>query len=206
VRDGFLVRLEDDRSMRVIGGSRRGFPLVAPAGLGTRPTRDRVRESLFDILASVEGESVLDLYSGSGSFGIEALSRGARHACFVERGREALDALTRNLEKTSFREPSTVLRTDVLRLQPPHGAGEPFDLAFADPPFALLRTPEGWGKLGDVLARLDAAGAIAASPRVVVESEAVFARSDALGPFRLVDRRVYGRSAISFFAREAASK
>ncbi|MBI1850391.1 MAG: 16S rRNA (guanine(966)-N(2))-methyltransferase RsmD [Planctomycetes bacterium] len=189
--------------MRVIGGSRRGFPLVAPEGRSTRPTLDRVRESLFNILASVEDASVLDLYSGSGSFGIEALSRGARHVCFVERDRNALRALEQNLEKTRFVSCATILRTDVLGLREATGCGEPFDLVFADPPFALLRTTDGWQKLGATMTQLDTTGAIGGNPRVVVESEAAFALASAFGPFVLADRRVYGRAAISFFARGA---
>ena len=162
-----------------------------------------MRESLFNILSSVEDASVLDLYSGSGSFGIESLSRGARHACFVERDRNALKALEQNLEKTRFVASATILRSDVLRLRESTNCGEPFDLVFADPPFALLRTLDGWQALGGTMTQLDTAGAIVGDPRVVVESEAAFALADVFGPFALADRRVYGRAAISFFARGA---
>jgi 16S rRNA (guanine(966)-N(2))-methyltransferase RsmD len=121
--------------MRVIAGVARGVPLVAPRDRGTRPITDRVKETLFAILADrVPGAHVLDLYAGSGAIGIEALSRGAARATFVERARPALAALHTNLERTGLGSLARVEAADVERfLRDP--AGGPWELLFLDPPY-----------------------------------------------------------------------
>ncbi len=122
--------------MRVIAGSARGVALIAPRDRATRPISDRVKETLFGILGErVLDAIVLDLYAGSGAIGIEALSRGAAHCTFVERGRPALAALTGNLQRTRLDAAATVRSGDVLRVlgaEPDHRYG----LAFLDPPYA----------------------------------------------------------------------
>ena len=121
--------------MRVIAGSARGVPLVAPRGRGTRPITDRVKETLFAILGErVPDARVLDLYAGSGAVGIEALSRGATSADFVEHSRQALDALRRNLAKSRLEADARVHATDVDRFLAAPDAG-PWDLAVLDPPY-----------------------------------------------------------------------
>jgi 16S rRNA (guanine966-N2)-methyltransferase len=130
--------------MRVVSGSARGRKLVAPAGLNTRPTSDRAREAIFSILASldaIEGATVADLFAGSGAMGIEALSRGAAHATFVERDRDALAAIEANLASTGLAGAATVVRGDALAFR-----GE-CDLAFIDPPYGF----DGWAALLDGL-------------------------------------------------------
>ena len=125
--------------MRVIGGTDRGRRLAAPKGLTTRPTAERVREALFDILGStVTGMRVLDLFAGSGAVGIEALSRGAARAVFVERDREALCALRANLAALGVsRERARVVAGDALAALATLAHREaPFDLVFVDPPYA----------------------------------------------------------------------
>jgi 16S rRNA (guanine966-N2)-methyltransferase len=120
--------------LRVIAGAQRGRRLVTPAGEATRPTSDRAREALFDLLGGVpEGARVLDLFAGSGALGIEALSRGARHAVFVERARPALRALRENLGALGLASRATVLAADALA--DPAAAEGPFDLVLADPPW-----------------------------------------------------------------------
>jgi 16S rRNA (guanine(966)-N(2))-methyltransferase RsmD len=121
--------------MRVIAGSARGVPLVAPRDRGTRPITDRVKETLFAILGErVPDARVLDLYAGSGAIGIEALSRGAASTDFVEHGRAALDALRANLAKTRLEADARVHPTDVDQfLAAPDGG--PWDLAILDPPY-----------------------------------------------------------------------
>jgi len=123
--------------MRVIAGVARGQPLAAPRDPRTRPITDRVKETLFGILGErVPGARVLDLYAGSGAIGIEALSRGAAHATFVEQARPALAALRANLERVRLSELATVAPLDVERFL--EGAvGEPWDLVFLDPPYEL---------------------------------------------------------------------
>lgn len=123
--------------MRVIAGVARGHPLVAPRDRGTRPITDRVKETLFGILgARVLDARVLDLYAGSGAIGIEALSRGAAHATFVEHARPALVALRGNLGRTHLAELADVAESDVERfLALP--ADEAWNLVFLDPPYEL---------------------------------------------------------------------
>lgn len=121
--------------MRVIAGTARGVPLTAPRGSGTRPITDRVKETLFAILgARVVDAAFLDLYAGSGAIGIEALSRGAAHATFVERGREAVVALRTNLARTRLAARARVEAADVERFLA-GGGGGPWDLVALDPPY-----------------------------------------------------------------------
>ncbi|MDE3111488.1 MAG: RsmD family RNA methyltransferase [Chloroflexota bacterium] len=122
--------------MRVVAGEAKGRALVAPPASVTRAATERIRESLFAVLEPLlAGARVLDLYAGAGTLGIEALSRGAEHATFVERDRGALSALRRNLASTGFAGRSTVVARDVGAFLGGAPAG-PFDLVFCDPPFA----------------------------------------------------------------------
>lgn len=124
--------------MRVIAGTLGGRLLVAPKGQATRPTSDRVREALFSVLGDVSGLSILDLYAGTGALGIEALSRGAARVVFVENARPALEALRRNISALGLHPSTVVLSTPVLRAVRSLSAHQPFDLVFADPPYADL--------------------------------------------------------------------
>jgi len=122
--------------MRVIAGEAKGRTLVVPRGGATRSATDRIRETLFAIVeAELEGARVLDLFAGAGTLGIEALSRGAAHATFVERGAEAIKALRRNLATTSFDARSEVVAANVIAYLD-SGPRGPFDVVFCDPPFA----------------------------------------------------------------------
>lgn len=121
--------------MRVIAGSARGVPLTAPGDRGTRPITDRVKETLFAILGErVPDARVLDLYAGSGAVGIEALSRGAASADFVEHGRAAVNALRANLSRTRLEADARVHAVDVERFLATADGG-PWDLAILDPPY-----------------------------------------------------------------------
>jgi len=147
--------------MRVVAGTARRRRLVAPPGDATRPTSDRVREATFNSLGSlgaVEGARVLDLFAGSGAMGIEALSRGAAHATFVDDDRRAIDAIRANLATTGFEAAATVVRGDALRYVADHPGA--FDLVVADPPYAFDRWPE-------LFAVLDAPVVVAESDRAL---------------------------------------
>ncbi len=124
--------------MRVIAGEYRGRRLKVPPGVRTRPTADRVRESLFSILGDIAGLRVLDLFAGSGALGIEALSRGAASAVFVERDRAAAALVQANLDALGLADRGRVVRLDVLRWLE---AGSPVDVAFADPPYSFASWP-----------------------------------------------------------------
>lgn len=125
--------------MRVIAGTARRLLLKTPAGNETRPTTDRIKETLFNMLApELPGCRFLDLFSGSGGIGIEALSRGADSCVFVERNKAALACIRSNLETTGFTERATVLATDVAyALRQLAVKKQPFDVIFMDPPYGM---------------------------------------------------------------------
>ncbi|HEY8316662.1 MAG TPA: 16S rRNA (guanine(966)-N(2))-methyltransferase RsmD [Gaiellaceae bacterium] len=127
--------------MRIIAGSHKGHTIHAPKGRDTRPTSDRVRENVFNILGPVDGAAVLDLYAGSGAMGLEALSRGASKAVFVERDGDAARTIERNLDK--LRLAGTVIRKDaVSALAAEAGSGRKYDLVLVDPPYDVYADME----------------------------------------------------------------
>ncbi len=123
--------------MRVIAGEARRAKLIAPKGFETRPTSDKTKETLFNVLAPYIGydTAFLDLFSGSGAIGIEALSRGAKKAVFVEKGREAISCIEVNIKTCRFEEHSRVIKRDALSALNILNGNEKFDIIFMDPPF-----------------------------------------------------------------------
>jgi 16S rRNA (guanine966-N2)-methyltransferase len=177
--------------VRIVGGSLGGRVLRAPGGAATRPTSEKVREAVFNILGSVEGDHVLDLFAGSGALGIEALSRGAVHATFVEAARPALAVIRGNLRELGIEDRATLVPGDAVVSATRHEANAPWRLVFVDPPYrsdlavrAVLALPE---------ARL-AAGAV-----VVIEHDRHNTPPDALGSLLRTDQRRYGDTLVSFF-------
>ena len=178
--------------MRIIAGSRKGHTIQAPQGLETRPTSDRVRENVFNIVAPwVEGARVLDLYAGSGAMGLEALSRGAQVAVFVEADPDAVRAIERNLDKLRLTG-ATVLRRDAVSgLAQEVTAGRKYDLVLADPPYAMTNY--------DSLARY--------LPRVLSEDGLLVLESGAksepeLPGLEVRTTRKYGSTRVTVFAHE----
>jgi 16S rRNA (guanine966-N2)-methyltransferase len=172
--------------MRVIAGRYRGRRLQAPPGEATRPTSDRVREALFSVLGDrVDGARVLDLFAGSGALGIEALSRGAAEATFVDTAPAAIRAVKANLE--ALDAAAEVRRADARRfLGSASAAARQYDLVFLDPPYRLA------GRLGSELTT--------ALPAVLAPGAAVVAESDRRAPLELglpiLDERRYGDTLI----------
>ena len=122
--------------MRVIAGTARRLLLVTPKGNTTRPTGDKIKETLFNILApDLYGAAFADLFAGSGGIGIEALSRGADHAVFIEKDKAAADCIKKNLETTHFTDKATLLRGDVLGVLCEIGRPGGYDIIFMDPPY-----------------------------------------------------------------------
>ena len=122
--------------MRVISGTRRSIPLKPVPGNDTRPTTDRIKETLFNMLGPyIPGSRFLDLFAGSGGIGIEALSRGASFACFIERSGAACSIISQNLAKTRFEEDSLLIKGDVLKCLGRAPQREPYDIIFMDPPY-----------------------------------------------------------------------
>ena len=189
--------------MRIVGGSHRGRRLIAPPGDAVRPTSDRAREALFDILShgrlAEDGipfadATVLDAFAGTGALGLEALSRGAAEAVFIERDRDALAILRRNIEALGETARARILPGDAIR--PPRGEIA-CAIAFLDPPYAS-------GLAGPALAALTAAGWLAPDGLAVIETAAREKLAPPAG-FTLVDERVYGAARLVFLRRERAT-
>jgi len=183
--------------LRVIGGTAKGRRLRLVPGSGTRPISDRVKESLFDLLgADVAGAAVLDLFSGTGSVGIEALSRGAAHATFVERDRLAVNTIQANLEATGFEGRARVVRADVfvyLRRGPRDG--EAFDYIYVAP-------PQYHNLWADTLQALDAQPAwINPDGQVVAQIDPREYAALPLNNLAPVDQRRYGNTLLCFYER-----
>jgi 16S rRNA (guanine966-N2)-methyltransferase len=177
--------------MRLTGGHDRGRRLIVPRGSKTRPTASKVREAIFNILGPPPGP-VLDLYAGSGALGMEALSRGAPQAVFVEREPAALASLRRNLKEVEMEDRATVIATDVrTALRRLAADGQQFSWVFLDPPY--VRETEG------VLGELSGADLLTSCAVVIVEHDRRNPPPDSVGCLFLTDRRQYGDTELSFF-------
>jgi 16S rRNA (guanine966-N2)-methyltransferase len=184
--------------MRIIAGVRRGRKLAYHPDLPVKPLPDRLKESLFNILApAIPGARVLDTYAGVGSFGLEALSRGAVHATFVENGAAVLPFLRRNIEGAGFKPAAYVAAEDVFTfLRRPH-RGEPYTLAFFDPPFAAVEQGRFFPDLEGVAAGL----ALADRGLLIVRLPSTVPSPAAAAGRPLVDERTYGRSRVAFYQK-----
>jgi 16S rRNA (guanine966-N2)-methyltransferase len=190
------------RGLRIVGGAHRGRRLLAPSGEAVRPTGDRAREALFDVLSHGDlaasglpfaGRPVLDAFAGTGALGLEALSRGAGTAAFIESSREALAALRRNVAALGESERTQIVAGDATRPpRPPFACA----LAFLDPPYHS-------GLAAPALAALAAAGWLLPAALAVVE---IAAREEFSPPagFNVIDERVYGAARLVFLRRERA--
>ena len=177
--------------MRVVAGTLRGRPIVAPEGDATRPTTDRAREATFNSLVSlgaVEGSKVVDLFAGSGALGIEALSRGASSCTFVERDRKALDSIRHNIKTLQLTDTTTVLSGDVMTNVV---ALRNVDLVLADPPYDFDR----WVDLLTALHLVMAPGGV-----VVTESGREIQLPEG---WEAIRAKRYGRAWVAFLQRTA---
>jgi 16S rRNA (guanine966-N2)-methyltransferase len=177
--------------MRIVAGSRKGHGIAAPQGVVTRPTGDRVREAVFNILGPIEDARVLDLFAGSGAMGLEALSRGARSAVFVERDREACRVIQRNLEKLRLTGADVRCGDAVAEARAELARRRQYEVVLTDAPY------EEWERyeqpLGELLPELLAEDGLA-----VVETEA---RTEPQLPLTLETTRRYGSARITVFSR-----
>jgi 16S rRNA (guanine966-N2)-methyltransferase len=187
--------------MRVIAGEFRSRALAAPPGAATRPTSDRLRETLFNVIAPrIAGAAFLDLYAGSGAVGIEAMSRGASQAVFIEQAAPALAALRANLARLGLREGVKIDAGSVAAfLRRRHaGASRQFDLVFLDPPWdAIAEYAESLDLLGGAAATLLARGA-----QVIAEHRRKHALEERYGNLRRTRLLEQGDAALSFYAVE----
>jgi 16S rRNA (guanine966-N2)-methyltransferase len=137
-RDASPLTRGDNAGMRIIAGEKRGAKIFAPKGHDTRPTSDRAREAAFNLIGPVDGASVLDLFAGSGAYGLEALSRGAASAVFAEADPAACEAIRRNLEKLGLTAATVLCRDAIQVLSEEVAAGRRYDLVLADPPYRMF--------------------------------------------------------------------
>ncbi len=183
--------------MRIVAGKMRGRAIAAPQSQGIRPTADRLRESVFNILAHgyddpITGARVLDLFAGTGALGIEALSRGAAFTLFVDDGAEARALLRQNVEALGLGGTSKVYRRDATKLGPAHPM-PPFGLVFADPPYRK-------GLAGQALTSARDGGWLTDEALLVVE-EATDAKFAAPEGFAEIERRAYDDTEFVFLRR-----
>jgi 16S rRNA (guanine(966)-N(2))-methyltransferase RsmD len=184
--------------MRVIAGSFRSRTLQAPAGLATRPTSDRLRETLFNVLASrIQGAAFLDLYAGSGAVGVEALSRGAAKVVFVERAPTAIKVLRANLAGLGLTEGYRIVVRSVGEYLRDAEGGQRFDVVFLDPPYdAASEYAATLELLGGPLA-----GALADGALVIAEHRRKDGLEDGYGQLHRTRLLKQGDAALSFYAR-----
>jgi 16S rRNA (guanine966-N2)-methyltransferase len=180
--------------MRIIGGEARGRPVRLPGGCHIRPTADRVKKSLFDILNPVAGRSFLDLFAGSGNVGLESLSRGARFAVFVEKDVRLVETIRKSLAQLGFGERAEVVAADAERgLRRLVQRKERFDIIFADPPYdeGLAVETLKWLEGGDLLAE---GGIVALQHSTRETPEGLQIRA-----MVATDQRRYGDTVLTFF-------
>lgn len=164
----------------------------------TRPTMDRAREAIFQILGDLTGTRVLDVYAGSGAMGIEALSRGALHATFVESDKRAVETIRKNLEHLGITESATLIELPIERCGKRLASLAPFDLVLSDPPWAIS------DQSATVIARL-VQGLLSAEARVLLGHPAQSpVELPANSPLTLVQRRKWGGTGMSFYELRAA--
>jgi len=176
--------------MRIIAGTHRGRRIAAPKGDHTRPTGDRVREALFNLVGPVDGASVLDLYAGSGALGLEALSRGARRCVFVESDGVACRVIRANLEVLGLTGALVLQRDAIAVLQEERTAGRRHDLVLLDPPYERWSALER--RLGELLPAI-----VTDDGLVVVETDAQVEPELPLDP---VTTRRYGSARLTLFS------
>ncbi len=186
--------------MRVISGQCKGKRLFSVRGLNLRPTSDRVREAIFDILQDqIEGRQVLDLFAGTGALGIEALSRGAGRAVFVEESAPSLTVLRKNIEECRMKDRAQVLAREVKSgIKILEAKGESFQIIFLDPPYGKEFVPKTLKAL--------ATSSIVSPDTLIVAEHAATDPAFSIPHLERVDARKYGGTLVSFFRMQEEAK
>ena len=179
--------------MRVISGIKRGLTLLSPKGEETRPTTDRVKENIFNLITGYTQEvKVLDLFSGSGAMGIEALSRGADSCVFTDLSKDAVEIIRKNVEKTGFNSIASVYQTDFEKYL--NSTNEKFSLIFLDPPYHN-------GFVDKAIAIIRKRGLLTEGGIIVCETD--FDEEIDLSSFLLIKERIYGRVRVRVIGKES---
>ncbi|MEN6385960.1 MAG: 16S rRNA (guanine(966)-N(2))-methyltransferase RsmD [Phycisphaerales bacterium] len=188
--------------MRIIAGTKRGMNILPPKGSETRPITDRVKESIFDVLYKynlIEGRCVGDLFCGTGSFGLEALSRGAKEAVFVDQDRRAIEVLRQNIAKAKFEAQSKVVCGNAFKIGAPIGVGKKCSLVFVDPPYVLSREADVNSRLAELMEILPEQ--ITDDGLVVVRTEKMVKMPERYGLLNTIDNRIWGKMSVTFFGK-----
>lgn len=187
--------------MRVISGVARGRPLKAVPGQGTRPTTDKVKGAIFSSIGPYfEGGYVLDLFAGTGSLGIEALSRGMERGVFIDKDRSSIEVIHNNLSTSGFIKQAEVYRNDALRaIKVLSKRDLSFDLIFIDPPYRMTNMEE-------LFELMESCKIMREESTVVMEHDAVQSYADQLGILRKYKQSVYGDTAISYYTYDSEHK
>jgi 16S rRNA (guanine(966)-N(2))-methyltransferase RsmD len=175
--------------------------LLPPSGDTTRPIIDRVKESIFDVLYKynlIENRLVADLFCGTGSFGLEALSRGAKRAVFVDSDKGAIEILKKNIAKADFTAQSDVICGNAFKVGGPNWSDEKFSLIFVDPPYAMSVDTGEKSQLAELLLLL--VQQVAMDGLVIVRTEKGVKLLDSYGDLRIIDNRIWGRMSVNFLA------
>lgn len=182
-------------SMRIVGGKFKGRKLLPLHGSNTRPTSGLVREAIFNICADrIRNARVLDLFAGTGAFGLEAISRGAASAVFVDSDKRAVDLILKNIAACRAEEAAMVFKWDiVVNLKCLARCDEPFDLIFMDPPYRRDVT-------GAALKNLQRAGALSPGALLIVEHSVERSITGVEPPFSILDQRKYGKTLVTFIS------
>jgi len=182
--------------LRVISGTRKGHKLKTLKGQDVRPTEDRIKESLFNIIGQIDRESiVLDAFAGSGSIGIEFLSRGARHGHFADKSSRSIGVIRENLRHTKFLDNSTVYHMDSLDLLTIlKKRNISFDYIYIDPPF-------GQGLIHGILEKISQVNILKDDGKIIVEHESKLVLEERYLDFSMVDKRKYGSKTLTFYEK-----
>jgi 16S rRNA (guanine966-N2)-methyltransferase len=187
--------------MRITGGEAKGRVLASPKGMDIRPTSDRVREAIFNIIGQdLSGRKVLDLFAGTGSLGLEALSRFAQHAVFIDNSQNSIKIIMKNLAACGFKGSGTILKRDLKKgfaLNHPM-LRQHFDLIFLDPPY-------GKDLIIPLLGTFEATEILSNEARVIAESSKSEKLPRAVGNLEMADTRKYGDTRITIFSNEVTS-
>jgi len=188
-------------TLRIISGTAGGIRLNFPASVKVRPTADRVRESLFNIIgAAVIEARVLDLFAGTGAFGIEALSRGAAHAAFVEKKRAAAVVIRENLQKTHLADKAAVIIANAFDAPHTLAVEKPFSIIFLDPPYRFSADCSPGTRMANLIERLATPDILTPDGTLILEHDSKSAVPESFAKLNLTDRRRYGTTSLSIYA------
>ena len=192
--------------MHITGGARRGFPIIVPRGRAVRPTPAMARQALFNILGPLDGEVVLEMFAGAGTLGLEALSRGAAHALFVEASAGHVDVIARNVASLGMEDCATILRADAYGALPRIEAeGRTVDILFLDPPYEHTRSLSPGARTVVLIESLGRSPCVGGRAVLILQHPRTVAFELAPEGWTIERVRSYGSTSFTFLRRQTAS-